>query len=163
MIPKWLEAIDMIYIGSDHAGFELKETLKQYIAKLGYEIKDMGAYRYEQADDFPEYALKVCREVLKSKGQGILICGTGQGMERTANKIRGIYAAVCWNEMTARVAKEHGDTNVISLGGRTTSPEEAERIVRTWLESKFTGESRHVRRNNQIKEIEKKYMKEYNT
>jgi ribose 5-phosphate isomerase B len=149
----------MIYIGSDHAGFELKEKIKLFLTKEGYKFEDLGPYEYNPNDDYPDYALKVCKKVLETSGRGILICGTGQGMDRVANKIPGIYAAVCWNEMTARYAREHENTNVLALGGRTTRSEEAEKIVKVWLETPFKGEEKHLRRINKIKKIEKEYLK----
>lgn len=149
----------MIFIGSDHAGFELKEKLKKFLERLGYEYEDLGPKTFDPNDDYPDYALKVCKKVLETDGKGILICGSGQGMGRVANKIPGIHAAVCWNEETAKYAREHGNTNVLTLGGWTVDFETAKKIVKIWLETPFTGEKKHIRRINKIKEIEKKYYK----
>ena len=149
----------LIYIGSDHAGFEMKEEIKRFLTSIGYEFEDVGAHAFDPNDDYPDFAIKVCEKVLESGGCGILICGTGQGMSRVADKVPGIYAALCWNEFTARIAREHGDTNVLTLGGRTTSIEEAKRIVKVWLETSFSGDSRHIRRIKKLKEVERKYMR----
>jgi len=151
--------MSMIFIASDHAGFKLKEHIKTFLTSSGYGVEDQGPDHYDPCDDFPDYAIKVCRSVLEKEGVGILICGTGQGMDRVANKIPGIHAALCWNEFTASCAREHGDTNVLTLGGRTTSDKEAETIVKVWLETTFSGENRHIRRINKIRQIEKKCMK----
>jgi ribose 5-phosphate isomerase B len=147
------------FIGSDHGGFELKEIIKKFLADSGYEFEDVGPYKYDKDDDYPDYALKVCEKVLKTNGRGILICTTGQGMVSTANKIPGIRAALCWNEEVARQASEHLNSNVITLGSKFTTPDAAKKIVKAWLENKFSGEERHVRRNNKIKKIEEKYLK----
>lgn len=148
----------MIFVGSDHAGFELKEKLKKWLDELGYKYKDLGAYSFDPNDDYPDYGVKVCEKVLETKGKGILICGTGQGMDRVANKIPDIHAAVCWNETTAKYAREHGNTNVLALGGQSIDVDTAKRIVKIWLETPFTEEKRHVRRINKIKEIEKNHL-----
>ncbi len=149
----------MIYIGSDHAGFRLKKKLNQFLNNEGYEFEDLGPHEYDPNDDYTKYAVKVCKKVIESNGRGILICGTGQGMDRIANKIPGIYASVCWDEETAICAREHGDTNVLTLGGRTTKVGKAKKIVKIWLETPFTGEERHIRRINNIKDVEIKYLK----
>ena len=148
-----------ILIGSDHAGFELKDLMKKFLIEEGYEIEDLGPYEYDYSDDYPDYALKVCERVLETNGRGILICGSGQGMDRVANKIPGIHAAVCWDETSAKIAKEHGNVNVLCFGGRTVKPELAKEAVKIWLKTPFIPEERHLRRINKIKEIERKYIK----
>lgn len=148
-----------IYIGSDHAGFELKEKVVGYLKRKGFQVKDDGPASYDPADDYPDYALKVCRDVVRHKARGILICSTGQGMDRTANKVSGIYASVAWNKRTAIVAKEHGNVNVLCLAGRITKPALAKKIVQTWLSIPFSKDARHVRRVAKIKRIESAYLK----
>ena len=148
-----------IYIASDHAGFELKEILKKFLFEENYDIEDLGAYEFDPDDDYPDYAVKVCEKVLETDGKGILICDSGQGMDKVANKIPGIYAEVCWDEYTAKHAKEHSNVNVLCLGGKTVEPELAKNMVKIWLELPFIPKERHVRRINKIKGIEKKYMK----
>ena len=149
----------MIYLGSDHAGFELKEKIKEWLKDWGYEFEDLGAHEFDPKDDYPDFALKVCEKIIKEGGKGILICGTGQGMDRVANKIPGIYAAVCWDEETAKYARLHGNTNVLCIGGRVLGEEKAKKIIKIWLETPFSNEERHIRRINKIKEIEKRYFK----
>lgn len=148
-----------IYIGSDHSGFELKETIKKFLVNEDYEVEDLGPYHYDRSDDYPDYAVKVCEKVLEINDKGILICGSGQGMDRVANKISGIHAAVCWDETSAKLAKEHGNVDVLCLGGQTVKPEVAKKMVKTWLETTFIRKEKHVSRINKIKEIEKKYKK----
>jgi ribose 5-phosphate isomerase B len=150
---------EKIYIGSDHAGFELKNIIKKFLGKENYKVEDLGPYEYDYNDDYPDYAVKVCEKVLETNGKGILICGSGQGTDRVANKIPGIHAAVCWDETSAKMAKEHGNVNVLCFGGRTVKPELAKKMVKIWLETPFIPKEKHLRRINKIKEIEKKYMK----
>ena len=141
-----------IYVGSDHAGFELKEKIKEFLADEGYDLEDIGPYRYDREDDYPDYALKVCKKVLMG-GKGILICGTGQGMDVVANKIPGIRAAVCWNEITAKNASKL-NVNVLTMGGRVVEPDVAKKLIKIWLEPTEI-EERHARRIDKIKKIEK--------
>lgn len=148
-----------IYIGSDHAGFELKNAVYMFLKEKGYAIEDVGPKRYSKNDDYPDYAEKVCKKVMGTANRGILICGSGQGMERTANKFPGIYASVCWNDESARIAKEHGNINVLCLAGRITKPSMAKRIVSIWLRNDFSTEKRHARRINKTKAIERRYMR----
>ncbi len=149
-----------VFIGCDHAGFELKEELKKFLQGIGYECEDMGDLAYDKDDDYPDYASKVCEEVVRTNGGGILICGTGLGMDRAANKVPGIYASVCWDEKTARQAREHGDTNILALGALNVSVDAAKRIAKTWLETPFSKEQRHVRRVEKVKEIERRYARQ---
>lgn len=152
-------AFPKIYIGSDHAGFNLKNKIGRFLKQAGYSVEDIGPYSYNKEDDYPDYALKVCRKVLDSKGKGILLCGSGQGMDRAANKIPGIHAAVCWNKASAVVAKEHGNVNVLCMGGRFVRPHMAEKIVEIWLKNGFSEEERHKRRIEKINDIEKRFSK----
>ena len=136
------------YIGADHAGFKLKEKIKKFLKN--YKIKDLGAYKYNKNDDYPDFAKKVSNQVKKNKNQGILICGTGQGMSIAANKIKGIRAALCWNTKTAKQSKKHLNTNILVIPG-TLKENLTKKIVTTWLNTKFTKEKRHIRRINKIK------------
>ncbi len=147
----------MIFIASDHAGFELKNKIVGMLTKQGYHIKDLGPYEYDKNDDYPDYAEKLCKELMNTtEGRGILICGTGIGMSITANKFKGVRAALCFDEFTARASREHNDANVLCLGARTIKEDEAIKIVKTWLEAEFSGEARHQRRINKIKNIEER-------
>jgi ribose 5-phosphate isomerase B len=150
---------EIIYVGSDHAGFELKGKVVEYLKKKGFTVKDDGPTSYDPADDYPDYALKVCKDVVAHKAKGILVCGTGQGMDRAANKVSGIYASVAWNKESAIVAKEHANVNVLCLAGRLTKPELAKKIVQIWLFTPFSKEARHTRRVAKLKRIESAYLK----
>jgi len=146
----------MIAIGSDHAGFELKEKIKKYLEQLGHEYKDFGTHNNESVD-YPDYALKVAESVMKKESdKGILICGSGIGMCMSANKVPGIRAALCYNTETARLSREHNDANILTIGARLTDERIAKEIVNVWLKTEFAGE-RHARRVNKIKDIERKY------
>lgn len=136
----------MIYIGSDHGGFDLKETIKKHLEKNNIQYKDLGPNNLDNNDDYPDYALKVAKEVAKTNGKGILICGTGIGMCITANKVKGIRAALCYDKETAKLSREHNDANVLCLGGRTTEIKKALKIVDVWLNTDFSSEERHKRR-----------------
>lgn len=142
-----------IFLGSDHGGFKLKKILKEFLIKSGYNIIDLGPFKYNPSDDYPDYALKVCREVLAAKGKGILICGSGLGMSIAANKIPGIYASLCWNENSAKLARRHNKANVLCLGERLIKQKLAQKIVRIWLKTPFERKTRHIRRINKMKKI----------
>ncbi|MCG2808791.1 MAG: ribose 5-phosphate isomerase B [Candidatus Portnoybacteria bacterium] len=144
----------MLYIGSDHAGFYLKEELKKYLLELGYEFEDLGNKDLDPLDDYPDFALAVGKKVAETGGKGILICSTGLGMAIAANKVAGVRAAVCWDDFTALQSREHNDTNVLCLAGKVLDTETAKKITRVWLETEFSGEERHKRRLSKIKEID---------
>ena len=147
-----------IAIASDHAGFELKEKLKEFLNELGYGYKDFGTFSKESVD-YPDYALRVAESVAEKKFErGILVCGTGIGMSMAANKVPGIRAALCYDEKTARLSREHNDANILTLGARLTSEKKAKEIVKVWLKTEFAG-GRHSRRLKKIEEIERMYSK----
>jgi ribose 5-phosphate isomerase B len=146
-----------IAIASDHAGYEEKERLKPVLDELGIQYEDLGTFS-EESVDYPGYARKVGEEVAQGRvEQGMLVCGSGTGMAIVANKVPGVRAAVAWNEETARLARQHNDANVLSLGARVTPAEELARIVRAWFNAKFEG-GRHERRIEEIREIEKEEL-----
>lgn len=148
-----------IALGSDHGGYQLKENLKKYLKKLNLEYVDFGCEN-EKSVDYPDIGFKVAMEVKSGKcDRGILICGSGIGMSVIANKVRGIRAALCCNEFTARCAREHNDANILVLGGRVIGPGLAKEIIKVWLNSKFSQEERHINRLNKIKQEENKIYK----
>ena len=143
-----------IGIGSDHAGYRLKEELKKYLRKEGYIVVDFGT-KSSKATDYPQYALKVAEAISKKEAEkGILICGTGLGMAIVANKVKGVRATCCNNLFSARLSRLHNDANLLTLGGRIIAFEFACEIVSLWLETPFS-RGKHSRRINQIKGIEK--------
>lgn len=145
----------MIFLGSDHAGFELKENIKSYLDKKGLSYADMGTDSLKSVD-YPDFALKVAKKVTEESGGeslGILVCGTGIGMSIAANKIDGIRAALVHDEYTAEVAKMHNNANIITLGGRTTTTTEAERFLDKFMSAKFE-DGRHEGRISKISKME---------
>jgi ribose 5-phosphate isomerase B len=138
-----------LMIGSDHAGFELKERLKQALDRRGIAYEDVGTHSAESVD-YPDFAHQVARAVSSGRAEkGLLVCGSGQGMAMTANKYEGVRAALPHDEESARLSREHNDANVLALGGRVLSPELAERILDAWLSTPFGG-GRHQRRVDKI-------------
>lgn len=143
-----------IAIGSDHAGFNLKNHLRDMLRAQGHEVCDVGAYTAESCD-YPDFALLVGRRVVSNEADlGVLICGTGIGMSMAANKIRGVRAAAVSEPVSARLARCHNDANVICMGERIVGPEVAEEIVRVFLDTPFSHGERHVRRIRKIAGIE---------
>jgi ribose 5-phosphate isomerase B len=144
----------MLYIGSDHGGYKLKEDLKKFLKSRKIAFTDLGAAKLVKDDDYPQYAAKVVKAVQKDlkKNLGILICRSGQGMCIAANKFKGIRAALAWNEQSAKHARRDDDANVLCLPSDYMSPEIAEHVVWSWLNTDFSFEPRHVRR---IKEVSK--------
>lgn len=144
----------MIAIGSDHAGYELKEGLNKYLIELGYETLDLGTKDLSSVD-YPDFGRKVGEKVVKDHLDfGIVICGTGIGISIAANKVKGVRAALVYDEEMAMLAKMHNNANVIALGGRKTSLEEAKKIVDAFLGATF--EERHQRRLDMINDYEVK-------
>ncbi|QYO67195.1 ribose 5-phosphate isomerase B [Leptolyngbya sp. 7M] len=138
-----------IAIAADHAGFDEKESIKQTLKELGIEFEDLGTDSHESVD-YPDFARKVAEKVASGEvDQGLLVCGSGTGMAISANKVKGIRAAVAWKPEIARLAREHNDANVLALPGRFTTPEEAAEIVKAWFAADFEG-GRHARRVEKI-------------
>ncbi len=134
-----------IAIGTDHGGFEMKEMVKKFVEIIGHSVEDVGCSSIESVD-YPDFAKDVCELVgNKSCEAGILICGTGIGMSMAANKYSTVRAAVCTEEFTARLSREHNNANVLCLGARVIGPDIAKEIVRVWLSTEFAG-GRHRRR-----------------
>ncbi len=147
----------IVSLGSDHAGFPLKEKIKEHLLERGYEVLDMGTTSRDSTH-YPIFAKEVALSVQEGRAQrGILICGTGIGMSITANKFKGVRAALCCNEYMARMSRLHNDANVLCLGDRVIGEELALAIVDVWLETPFEG-GRHEKRVDLIKEIEKENL-----
>lgn len=142
-----------IALGSDHAGFEAKERAKQSLASLGAEVVDVGTTGSESVD-YPDYGAAVGRAVARGEAErGVLICGSGIGIAIAANKIAGVRAAVCWNEETARLARQHNDANVLCIGARFIEPDLAARMIRAFLETDFEG-GRHQQRVDKLTKLD---------
>ncbi len=142
-----------IAIGSDHAGYVLKEDVKKLLDVVECEIHDVGT-QSEEPVDYPDFAGDVARAVSSGEAErGILICGSGIGMSIAANKFPAVRAALCLDADTAQMSRKHNDSNILVLAGRKTDAEEAEAIVKAWLETNFEG-GRHQRRLDKIRTIE---------
>jgi ribose 5-phosphate isomerase B len=136
-----------VHLGSDHAAFELKNRLVQHVRSLGHEPVDAGPAAYDAEDDYPVYVLRAAEAVVADPGSlGIVLGGSGNGEAMAANKVVGVRAALAWNDETARLARQHNDANVLSLGARQVETAEALRFVEIFLATPFSGEERHSRR-----------------
>jgi ribose 5-phosphate isomerase B len=143
-----------IAIAADHAGFTLKEALREKLSAAGHELTDVGTFSEESAD-YPEYAFAVAERVASGRAvRGILVCSTGIGMSIAANKVAGIRAAVAVNQEAVQLTREHNDANVIAIGARFLSVDEASRLVNTFLTTEFSGAARHSRRIEKITALE---------
>jgi ribose 5-phosphate isomerase B len=138
-----------VYFASDHAGFALKEVLKQHVQQLGHEIEDCGAHTLDTNDDYPDFVLPCAEKVAKDEGSfGIVIGGSGQGEAMVANRVKGIRAAVFYggSHELIRLTREHNDANVLSLGARFMPEAEAREVVQLFIETAFSNIERHKRR-----------------
>jgi ribose 5-phosphate isomerase B len=140
-----------VYLGSDHAGFELKQRLVEHLSSLGHEPVDCGPHAYDAEDDYPPYIIETALKVAGDAGSaGIVLGGSGNGEAIAANKVRGIRCALAFSTDTARLAREHNDANVLSLGVRMYDEATAMSYVEIFLSTAFSGEERHVRRLAQL-------------
>lgn len=147
-----------ITIGSDHAGFDLKRVLIEYLRECGHELTDLGTDS-TQPVDYPDYAEAVANSLLHGNSErGILICGSGVGASVAANKVPGIRAGLCHDAYSAHQSVEHDDVNLLVLGSRVIGTELAKDLCSTFLNARFTGEERHLRRLNKILSLEQRYM-----
>jgi RpiB/LacA/LacB family sugar-phosphate isomerase len=146
-----------VAIGSDHAGFGLKEDLKKYLTELGHEVVDVGTHDTTPAD-YPDYAAAVGHALGAKKAErGIVVCGSGVGASVAANKVKGVRAGLCHDTYSAHQGVEHDDMNVLVMGSRVIGPELAHELVRSFVAAKYTGEERHARRLAKIAALEEKF------
>ncbi|MBB6119042.1 ribose-5-phosphate isomerase [Nocardiopsis algeriensis] len=144
-----------VYLGSDHAGYELKEHLVSWLKEHGHDVVDAGPNVYDAVDDYPPFVLRAAEGTASDAGSlGIVIGGSGNGEQIAANKVKGVRAALAWSEETARLAREHNDANVLSIGGRMHTLEEATRFVEVFLSTPYSEEERHTRRIAMLTEYE---------
>ena len=151
-----------IILGTDHAGFELKEEVKKYLQNQGYKVRDKGAFKLDKNDDYPDFIYAAAKEVSEnSDSKGIIFGGSGQGEAIVANKIKGIRAIVfnCGNLDIIKSSRTHNDSNILSIGARFVSKEAAFKAIRLWLETGFSNEPRHQRRLKKISDLEKRLCK----
>lgn len=146
----------MIYLGADHRGFKLKEKIKSWLSSWGYEYEDCGAFEYNKDDDYPDFAKAVAEKVAAGSGsKGILICGSGIGVAIAANKVKGIRAGTAAKPEQIKASVNDEDLNVLTISADYTGEAEAQEIIKTFLETQFSGAERHIRRVNKINEMEK--------
>ena len=144
-----------IYIGADHRGFPLKDKIVRLLVRRGYTVEDRGTFDEVQSCDYPQVAQKVAKAVAKAKGsRGILVCMSGIGQTIAANKVRGAYAALCYNAEAAALSRQHNNANILVLGAKFVKEKEIPKILAAWLTAEFEG-GRHERRFKQIQRIEK--------
>ena len=144
-----------VFLGSDHAGFELKAKLVEHLTSLGHEAVDCGALTFDPEDDYPAPCITAAaRTVADPDSLGVVIGGSGNGEQIAANKVKGIRAALVWNDETARLAREHNNANIISIGARNHPEADAIRFVEIFLDTPFSGVERHERRIAELAEYE---------
>jgi ribose 5-phosphate isomerase B len=145
-----------VYIGSDHAGFELKNHLVNHLAKQGHDVVDVGPHVFDPEDDYPAFCLATGAKVVADPGSlGIVIGGSGNGEQIAANKIEGVRSALAWKVEIAQLARQHNDSNVLSIGAREHTLDEASAMAEAFLTTPFSGNERHARRITQLSEYER--------
>ena len=144
-----------IHLGCDHAGFELKNTIKAHLEAANHEVVDHGAHEFDPLDDYPAFCIAAADAVAAEVSSlGIVIGGSGNGEQIAANKVIGVRAALAWSVETAKLAREHNNANVIGLGARMNSEGEAIEIVEAFISTEFSNDARHIRRIDQLTEYE---------
>ncbi|WP_448851331.1 ribose-5-phosphate isomerase [Corynebacterium sp. 335C] len=145
-----------IYLGADHAGFEMKNLIKAHLEEAGHEVVDCGAHEYDPADDYPAFCIEAASRTVNDPGSlGIVLGGSGNGEQIAANKVKGARCALAWSVETAKLAREHNNAQLIGLGGRMHSEEEALAIVDAFVSQPWSEEERHQRRIDILAEYEK--------
>ena len=149
-----------IHIATDHAGLEFKDKLSEHLKQLKHEVIDHGAYDYNPTDDYPEFIISAAEAVARDQAEGtqalgVIFGGSGNGEQMAANKVKGIRAALVWNDDTAMKAREHNNANIVSIGARQHTEAEALRLIDLFLNTPFSADERHVRRINQILDYER--------
>jgi ribose 5-phosphate isomerase B len=144
-----------VHLGSDHAGFELKQQIAERIGAGGHEVVDHGPLTYDPDDDYPPYCLRAAAAAAGEPGSlGVVIGGSGNGEQIAANKVRGVRAALAWNLETAKLGRQHNNANVVAVGGRMHSTEEATKFVEVFVNTPFSGDERHIRRIDMLADYE---------
>jgi len=148
------DKVGCVAIGSDHGGFEAKEIIRDYLRTIGYRVTDVGTFSKDSVD-YPDFALKVAKKVVSGEcDRGIMIDGAGIGSSMVCNKVKGVRAALCYNQKTIVNSREHNNANVLTLGGPLHTPDELREMAKLWLETTFTG-GRHWKRVNKIMAVER--------
>lgn len=144
----------LIYLAADHRGFQLKEKVKQWLTEWGYDHEDMGAFEYDPTDDYPIYAKKVAENMDESDDRGILVCGSGVGVDEVANKFDGIRSGLAISKEQIKAARNDDNINVLALASDFISEDEAKEIVKTFIDTEFADEERFNRRLKEVEDIE---------
>ena len=153
-----------IHIATDHAGLEFKEVIKNHLTEQGYEVVDHGAYQYNPDDDYPDFIIAAAEAIAADSAAnqdalGVIFGGSGNGEQMAANKVKGIRAALVWNESTALLARQHNDANIISIGARQHTQDEALHLIDVFLKEPFSEGERHIRRIAKIAQYENDHSK----
>jgi ribose 5-phosphate isomerase B len=144
-----------IHIGSDHAGLELKNELLAHLVNSGHDVTDHGPYEYDALDDYPDFCIPAAQAVAKDPTSlGVVIGGSGNGEQISANKVKGIRAVLAWSIETAKLGKEHNNANVVSIGGRMHSIDQCKEIIDAFIATPFSNDERHIRRINKMSKFE---------
>jgi ribose 5-phosphate isomerase B len=144
-----------IHIGSDHAGLELKNELLAHLVNSGHDVTDHGPYKYDALDDYPDFCIPAAQAVAKDPTSlGVVIGGSGNGEQISANKVKGIRAVLAWSIETAKLGKEHNNANVVSIGGRMHSIDQCKEIIDAFIATPFSNDERHIRRINKMSKFE---------
>ena len=145
-----------VHLACDHAAFELKQYLLDWLDAQGHEVVDHGPAEYDPSDDYPPFCIRAAERVVAESGSlGIVLGGSGNGEQIAANKVPGIRAALAWNRDTAALARQHNDANVVAVGARQHSADEAAELVLLFLETPFSGDERHIRRISLVSDYER--------
>jgi ribose 5-phosphate isomerase B len=144
-----------LHIGSDHAGLELKNDLLAHLVNSGHDVTDHGPYEYDALDDYPDFCIPAAQAVAKDPTSlGVVIGGSGNGEQISANKVKGIRAVLAWSIETAKLGKEHNNANVVSIGGRMHSIDQCKEIIDAFIATPFSNDERHIRRINKMSKFE---------
>ena len=144
-----------IHIGSDHAGLELKNELLAHLVNSGHDVTDHGPYKYDALDDYPDFCIPAAQAVAKDPTSlGVVIGGSGNGEQISANKVKGIRAVLAWSIETAKLGKEHNNANVVSIGGRMHTIDQCKEIIDAFIATPFRNDERHIRRINKMSKFE---------
>jgi ribose 5-phosphate isomerase B len=144
-----------LHIGSDHAGLELKNELLAHLVNSGHDVTDHGPYEYDALDDYPDFCIPAAQAVAKDPTSlGVVIGGSGNGEQISANKVKGIRAVLAWSIETAKLGKEHNNANVVSIGGRMHTIDQCKEIIDAFIATPFSNDERHIRRINKMSKFE---------
>jgi ribose 5-phosphate isomerase B len=144
-----------LHIGSDHAGLELKNELLAHLVNRGHDVTDHGPYEYDALDDYPDFCIPAAQAVAKDPTSlGVVIGGSGNGEQISANKVKGIRAVLAWSIETAKLGKEHNNANVVSIGGRMHTIDQCKEIIDAFIATPFSNDERHIRRINKMSKFE---------